>query len=164
MQGEKPGPGKRLMLVVAAGVQDPENLGSLLRSSAAFAADGVVLAGACADPFSRRVLRVSMGAALGMPLAHAPDAPSAVRSLEADCDIECWATVLDPRAEPLDKLARPWRLALLFGNEGHGLDPAGQHACRRRVTIAMPPGIDSLNVAVAAGIFLYHVSHIARDA
>jgi tRNA G18 (ribose-2'-O)-methylase SpoU len=151
-----------LTLVMAAGIQDPENLGSLLRSSAAFRAAGLILAGDCADPFSRRVLRVSMGAALSVPLAQAPDPAVAIRTLQEAHDVECWATVLDEDAATLEQLTRPARLALLFGNEGQGLDPAWPPLCRRKVTIAMPRGVDSLNVGVAAGIFLYHVSRLER--
>ena len=63
---------------------------------------------------------------------------------------------LDADAEPLARAARPERIALLFGSEGHGLDRSLVDRCDRRLTIAMRRGTDSLNVAVAAGIFLYH--------
>jgi tRNA G18 (ribose-2'-O)-methylase SpoU len=154
-------PDRPLTLVIAAGVQDPQNLGSLLRSSAAFAAGGIILTGDCADPFSRRVLRVSMGAALSLPLAAVRDTAALIRRLQESHDVECWAAVLDEDAARLEQIHRPSRLALLFGNEGHGLDPAWPPLCRRKVMIAMPREVDSLNVAVAAGIFLHHVSRSA---
>ncbi len=69
-----------------------------------------------------------------------------------------WATVLDADAEVLDPRTRPDRLAIVFGSEGHGIPRDVVTACDRRVTIPMPSGVDSLNVAVAAGIFLYELT------
>ena len=66
------------------------------------------------------------------------------------------ATVLDDAAEPLATAAVSPRTALVFGNEAHGLADDWSRLCQRRVTIPMQRGTDSLNVAVAAGIFLYH--------
>jgi tRNA G18 (ribose-2'-O)-methylase SpoU len=63
---------------------------------------------------------------------------------------------LDEAAEPLADAGRASRFGLLFGNEAQGLDAAHVAVCQRRVTIPMKLGTDSLNVAVAAGIFLYH--------
>lgn len=144
-----------LTLVVCVDVHDPENLGAILRNSAAFGVDGVVLAGRCADPLSRRVLRVSMGASLNLPLLAAPEVPLLLASLRGEHRVSCWATVLDDRADRLDASPRPARLALLLGNEARGLAEPWQQLCDRRVTIPMYRGVDSLNVAVAAAIFLY---------
>ena len=69
---------------------------------------------------------------------------------------ELAAAVLGDDAEPLPAAGRPRRLAVLFGNEAVGLSAADVAACDRRVTLPMRRGTDSLNVAVAAGIFLYH--------
>lgn len=146
-----------LTLVVCVDVHDPENLGAILRNSAAFGVRGVVLAGRCVDPLSRRVLRVSMGAACGLPLVLAPEVPPLIESLRRDHALECWATVLDSQATRLHSSQRPQRLALLLGNEAHGLADAWQQLCDRRVTIPMGSGVDSLNVAVASGIFLYEI-------
>ncbi len=144
-----------LTIVVCVDVHDPENLGSILRSRAAFGVSGVVLAGRCADPLSRRVLRVSMGAALAMPLVMAGDVAGVVSQLRARHGVSSWATVLDPAAPRLTDLPRPPRLALLLGNEAHGLSAACREICAAAVTIEMRGNTDSLNVAVAAGIFLF---------
>jgi tRNA G18 (ribose-2'-O)-methylase SpoU len=66
--------------------------------------------------------------------------------------------VIDTDAERLDNLQRPERLALLLGSEGHGLGDQWLRPCDRRITIPMQAGVDSLNVAVAAGIVLYHLT------
>jgi tRNA G18 (ribose-2'-O)-methylase SpoU len=149
--------GRRLTLAICAEVQDPENLGAILRISSAFGVDGVLVGGGgSADPFSRRVLRVSMGASLRVPIRETADIAAELDQLRDTLAVELAATVLDQSAEPLSAAKRSDRFALLFGSEGHGLDPAIIALCNRRVTIPMTLGTDSLNVAVAAGICLYH--------
>lgn len=143
-------------LVVLSGLMDPENMGAILRAAAAFGVDAVVVGPQCADPFSRRVVRVSMGAVFKLTLATSDDLTVAVTWLQEQAAIDVVATVLDPEAEPLDKARPSDRMALLLGNEGHGLDADLIQQCRRRVTIPMKMGTDSLNVSMAAGVFLYH--------
>lgn len=145
-------------LVVCPDVQDPENLGAILRIAAGFGVDGVVLGPRSADPFSRRVQRVSMGNVYRLPPLHTTDVPATLAELRARHGIESWATVLDADAAVLSTLERPQRLALVFGSEGHGLDDVVVRACDRKVTIPMRAGVDSLNVAVATGIFLYELT------
>lgn len=142
-------------VVVCPEIHDPENLGAMLRLSAAFAVDGLLLGPLCADPLSRRVLRTSMGAVLSLPWRKTADVSADLRDLKGR-GYELAATVLDANAEPLAGARRPKKLALLFGSEGHGLPVELAAACDRRLTIPMPPATDSLNVAVAAGIFLHH--------
>ena len=149
-------PGRPVTLVVCPNVQDPENLGAILRIAAAFGCDGVIVGRGGADPFSRRVLRVSMGAGLRVPVVESPDIEADLRRVGGELNVELAATVLDPLAEPLANARRQERLALLFGGEGHGLEPRIVALAHRRITIPMQGGTDSLNVAVAAGIFLHH--------
>jgi tRNA G18 (ribose-2'-O)-methylase SpoU len=141
-------------IVVCPDVQDPTNLGSIVRSAAAFGCDAIVLGRQCADPFSRRVLRVSMGAALHLPIIESADLAADVKAVAA-AGYEVFATVLDPAAEPLQGAKRGSRMAMLLGSEGHGLSDEWLALAHRRVTIPMQLGIDSLNVAVAAAVVLY---------
>jgi tRNA G18 (ribose-2'-O)-methylase SpoU len=150
-------PSRPLTLVVCSDVQDTENLGAMLRTGQALGIDGVVLGPRSADPWSRRVLRVSMGASLRLPIVEVADCGPALAALRGEHQVELWATVVDSDAVPLAELQRPRRLGLLFGSEGHGLQPAHVACCDRRVRIPMQPGVDSLNVAMAAGVFLYEV-------
>jgi tRNA G18 (ribose-2'-O)-methylase SpoU len=150
--------GGRATAVVCPDVQDPENLGAILRISSAFGVDLVLLGPRSADPLSRRVLRVSMGAALSVPLVRSDDLPADLERLRGEFGLQLAATVLDADAEPLETARRPARLAILLGSEGHGLERSLVVRCDRRITIPMQRGTDSLNVAVAAGIFLYHFS------
>jgi tRNA G18 (ribose-2'-O)-methylase SpoU len=152
-------PAKAEWLIVACpDVQDPTNLGTLLRNCAAFGVDLVLLGGKCADPFSRRVLRVSMGAVLELEIVEAQDLSRDLDVLQREHQVEIVATVLDAAATPLDQSSRGARMAILFGSEGHGLEADWIERADRRVTIPMQLGTDSLNVAVASGIFLYHFS------
>ena len=148
----------RLTVVVCPNCDNPENLGAIIRIGAAFGIDALLLGRGCCDPFSRRVLRVSMGAALRLSILESPDLERDLRRLRDEWQVKLFATVLDDAAEPLVQVAKPLRLALLFGNEADGLDARWQTLCDRRLTISMQPGTDSLNVAIAAGIFLHHFS------
>jgi tRNA G18 (ribose-2'-O)-methylase SpoU len=147
--------GERSTLVICPEIASVENIGSLIRIAAGFGVDGMLLGERCHDPFWRQSVRVSMGALFNLPLAKSQDILLDLRRLR-EMGYELVATVLDPDAEPLDRAPRGKRLGILFGNEAQGLDPRSVAACDRRVTLPMRQGIDSLNVAVAAGIFLYH--------
>ena len=151
-----------MTLVVCPDVQDPTNLGSIIRTTAAFGCAALVLGERCADPFSRRVLRVSMGAALQLPIiesaALADDWPQL-----AAAGFELVATVVgDAAAESLASFCPGPRTAILFGSEGHGLAAEHLALCRRRVTIPMQLGVDSLNVAVAAAVVLYELTRAGQ--
>jgi len=147
--------GSRAIVLICPDVQDPTNLGSIIRTAAAFGCGGVVLGCKCADPFSRRVLRVSMGAAFELPIVESRNLADELLALR-QAGFKLAATVIDAAAEPLATYRPPPRLALLFGSEGHGLSPEWLAHCDRRLTIPMRLGIDSLNVAVAAAVVLYH--------
>jgi tRNA G18 (ribose-2'-O)-methylase SpoU len=153
--------GPRATFVVCPRLDNPENLGAVVRIADVFGVDAVLTGGRCPDPLSRRVLRVSMGSALRVPVVTAADLPAEVDRLGLDHGFVTVATVTDPAAEPLDAFDRPDRLALLLGSESDGLGPDWLARCERRVTIPMRPGAESLNVAVAAGIVLHHVTRSA---
>lgn len=150
--------GTRATLVACPHTTDPDNLGTLIRLCAAFGIEALLLGPGCADPFSRRVLRVSMGNAFHLPIVERRDLRGDLVRLRDRWNVSLVATILDPAVEPLDRFTRPPRMALLLGNEADGLSSEWIDLCDRRTTIPMHPGTDSLNVAVAAGIFLYHVT------
>jgi tRNA G18 (ribose-2'-O)-methylase SpoU len=151
----------RLTLVVAVDIQDPENLGTVIRNSAAFGVQAVITTPQCADPFSRRVLRTSMGTVFAIPIIATRDLPETLRQLSNEYDISSAATILAPNAIPLSEFQRPPRLAVLFGNEGHGLPPEIVSLCTHAITMPMHGSIDSLNVGVASGVFLYQLTQAA---
>lgn len=151
-----PAPPAPATLVVLPHIDDPENLGAIFRNALALGADAVWLGAGCADPLSRRALRVSMGATLALPWVVEDAAPAALRRLCSENHLELIAAVTDADAAPLEQTQRGPRLALALGSEAHGLPAEWTALCDRRVTIPMSGRSDSLNVATATGILLYH--------
>jgi tRNA G18 (ribose-2'-O)-methylase SpoU len=143
------------LLVAGERITDPENAGALIRIASAFGASAVVLGKGSADPYSRRVLRVSMGNGLFLPVHEVDDFPATLESLAACQEYNTVATVLDAASVSLTKTQFASRTVLVFGNEYDGLSPTVLAACQRRLTISMLNGTDSLNIAVAAGICLH---------
>jgi tRNA G18 (ribose-2'-O)-methylase SpoU len=149
-------PNRQSTLVILPEITNSENMGSLIRISSAFGADAIILGPRCCDPFYRMSIRVSMGTIFSIPIVRSEDLLADLGKLRSEFGFQLAATVLDADAENLDRASRSDRLALLFGNEATGLAPEFINACDRRITPPMKLGTDSLNVAVAAGIFLYH--------
>ena len=145
-----------LLLVACPDLSNVENIGTMIRLCAGFGVDALVLGERSHDPFWRQSVRVSMGTVFSLPIVHSDDLLRDMRRLREEWGVELAATVLDDTAEPLSRATRPPRFGLVFGNEAQGLDAAPVAACDRRVTIPMKLGTDSLNVGVAAGIFLFH--------
>ena len=146
----------QLTLVICPEIANVENIGSLIRLSAGFGADAVILGERCHDPFWRQSIRVSMGTIFKLPLLHTDNLMRDLRRLKAEWKVELIATVLDTSAEPLSQANRSAKIGLLFGNEAQGLDAESIATCQRKVIIPMQHETDSLNVAVAAGIVLFH--------
>ena len=150
------GAGNALTLVVCPHTRNCDNLGSIIRIAAAMGADGLLLGEACTDPFWRRTIRVSMGTVFRLPLRVSEDLAADLRELRARYGVTLVATTLDDNATPLQLTTRPPRLGLLLGSEDQGLGPHWTNLCDQKVTLAMHHGTDSLNVATAAAVFLYH--------
>lgn len=148
------------LVVVCPRITDPDNLGGLMRLCRAFGAAALVVGPPSVDPFSRRVLRVSMGNAFHLPIVQPADLGATLSGLKGT-GFELAATLLDAAAVPLAAMSRPRRLALLLGNEADGLESEWAERCDHKVLIPMAPGTDSLNVTVSAGIFLYHFTQVA---
>jgi len=146
-----PDPGGPLpeRVIVPWGVQDPGNLGAILRSAAAFGFQEALLGPGCADPFAPRALRGSMGAAFLLPLR---------RSTRIEPDGAAWVA-LDggPGAMPLAEAPLEGPVRILVGNEGHGF--RGADLPPGVVRAAIPTrGVESLNAAVAAGIACFETA------
>lgn len=148
-----------LLLVVALGVVQVDNIGSILRSAACFAADAVLLDADCADPLLRKPIRFSMGRVFDLPWGVARDAASLLERLR-DRGVRRCALELAEDAAPLDAGLRDERLALVVGGEGAGVPESLRRACDATCAIpAAPPDEEgearSLNVATATAIGLY---------
>ena len=147
-----------LRLVVCVQICDPENVGSVIRTAAAFGVQAIVFTEGCADPFSRRVTRVAMGANLLLPLVEMTDCRQVLQQLAEQYRVQRYAAVIDDCGLGLAEVRPGDRWAVVFGNEGDGLPANICESCDQQVTIAMAAGVDSLNVGVSAGIFLYQMS------
>jgi TrmH family RNA methyltransferase len=144
------------LVVVLDEVQDPGNVGAAIRAADGCGATGVIATSGTADPLGWKALRGAMGSAFRLPIATRITMDEVRAALKAAA-IPLVATV--PRGGtllPLSDLKGP--AALLFGGEGGGLSADITQAADARLTIPMRPQVESLNVAVAAGIVLYEAA------
>jgi tRNA G18 (ribose-2'-O)-methylase SpoU len=147
-------------LVVLPEVRHAENLGLVIRAAHALGADGLLLSDIGCDPFTRRVIRVSMGSVFGLPVVRSASLAEDLQRLRDSHGFTLIAAVSDTDATPVDQFIRQagGGVAVLLGNEPDGLDAGWIGLCDRKVTIPMAPGVDSLNLAVAAGIVLHQLA------
>jgi TrmH family RNA methyltransferase len=140
-------------VAIVADVQDPGNMGAIVRVAEAAGADGVVSAGACADPYGWKALRGSMGSALRLPIASSPGAAEAA---DAARRRGCRVVATAPRGGgSLFKASLAAPVAIVIGSEGIGLPDRVLRVADEVVTIPMAEPVESLNTAVAAALLLY---------
>jgi len=144
------------VLLALEAVGNPDNVGGLFRTAAAFGASGIFVSPSTADPLYRKALRTSMGAVLQLPWSIAEPWPGALGMFRS----HGWrVAALTPHRDaiPIERFAsyRHSRVVLLVGAEGAGLTDAALAAADDRVTIPIAAQVDSLNVTVAAGIALH---------
>lgn len=144
-------------LLLLEGSNDTENIGAVVRSARGLGFDALVIDPTCADPFSRRAVRVSMGEVLFLPVVRCPDWSGALEQI-ASAGFEEWALTPDASAADLRTLEVPQKVAILGGAEGPGLVAATLAAATRRVRIPMQHGVDSLNLGHALAIAMAHVA------
>ena len=155
------------LLLVLAGVQDPGNVGTILRTASAFGATGAVTTASgqsgTASPFSPKALRASAGAALHLPILAGMSLPMLLTQLRVANVRTLASSVHNPREGDLPLLA-PWEVnwcepvALLVGNEGAGLPEEVERSADARIRIPMASGIESLNAAAAAAVLFYEAA------
>ena len=170
--GERPAPvswetlarGAR-RLVALERVGDADNVGAIFRGAGAFAAGGVLLDEACADPLYRKAVRTSMGATLEVPFADGVALPATIDALKG----EGWTVVgltpapAVPSLQDVVAVTHANRVVVVLGHEGEGLTTGALGACTHLARIPTTTAVDSLNVAMAAGVALYELSR-AREA
>lgn len=144
-------PGRYLVL---DGVQDPGNVGTIWRTADAFGADGLLLVNGCADPWSPKTIRATMGACFRLPAWEAD--LETVRALLDGAGIPLYATAL--RADTADvRQVDLKRAAVVIGSEGRGISKEALALCRRTIKIPMRERCESLNAAMAAGVVLWEM-------
>ena len=140
-------------VVTAVDVQDPGNVGALIRAAEAGGATGAFVCGASANPFSWKALRGSMGSALRLPIAAGLTTEAAI-SCMTKAGLRMIASVPRGGKSP-DDIDWHGQVGLLLGGEGPGLSDDVVARCSATVTIPMASAVESLNVAVAGGILIY---------
>jgi RNA methyltransferase, TrmH family len=155
------------LIVVLAGVQDPGNVGTILRSAEAFGATGVVAARGTADPWSPKALRASAGSALRLPVLRGMAIPVLLAQIKIE---KVKILAARGRAENKEKNfdSPAWvvddRLALFIGSEGRGLPTEVEHAADATISIPVSEAVESLNAAVAASVLLYEIARRRKKA
>lgn len=151
---------KRRAWIILPDATKPDNLGLVFRCGSALDAEAVVLGEQCCDPFSRRALRVSMGGVLQTPIYQAKNLAKEIQEARRRWNLPFYSTVLDDSAASsyefgTDVLAGSQYAAFVFGNEYSGLSSEFVSLCDHCVKIPMRGDVDSLNLGVSVGIFLY---------
>jgi RNA methyltransferase, TrmH family len=152
LSGLHPSPVARVLVLDA--VQDPGNIGTLARSAAAFGCELLACLPGTVDPWNRKAVRASAGALFRLPVVEAD--PAQLWDWTGRHDFV--ALGAEAGGEPMDRTDRPARAALVVGNEGAGLSAGVRERCDRLVGVPMRRDMESLNVAVAAGILLYELT------
>jgi TrmH family RNA methyltransferase len=159
--------GDTALVVVMAAVQDPGNIGTIVRSAEAFGATGAVTTRGSADPWSPKALRASAGSGLRVPVLRGMAIPVLLAQLRV-AGVKIVAA--SSRAAAVgggggNDAAADLReaVAIFIGNEGSGLPPEIEHAADARISIPMSAGVESLNAGVAASVVLYEAARQRKD-
>ena len=147
-------PVKHKQLLLCECIQDPGNLGTILRTAAAFGYDGVILSRDCADLENCKVIRASMGAVFSLPVYLVPDLCDVIGSLRASGKTVFAAALHHDAVTPM-VLPDLTRCVFVIGSEGQGLRAQTIAACNGCVTIPMQGQTESLNAAAAAAVLMW---------
>jgi len=146
------------LILIAVALQDPGNLGTLIRSAEAFGATGVLTTPGTVSPWNQKTIRASAGSVFRVPLAQAT---AEAMDLLAQSGVRLLAAVQHD-AQPIETFDLRQPCAFLIGNEGAGLEPGWLNMADDRVTIPCPGPVESLNAAVAGSLLLYEASRQRR--
>mgnify|MGYP003586118448 CR=1 FL=1 len=136
-------------------VRDPGNVGTLIRTAVATGADAVVLLGNCVDIYSPKVVRACMGAMLRVPIVSLTI--EQLTDVFETRKINSFAAILDKNAQDLFSYSFTKPVAVVLGNESHGISKEVLNICTNKVFIPQIGNIESLNVAVAGSVILYEI-------
>lgn len=135
-------------------IQDPVNLGTILRTAEAFGIDGIILSSDCCDIYSPKVVRGSMGAVFRLSYTIVDSVESFLNSYR---DINSFAAVVDRNAEKLTDISFDGSCVVCIGNEGNGLRRSVIGACGKAFTIPMNGRAESLNAAIASSVIMWEM-------
>ena len=138
-------------------MQDPGNLGTVLRTAEALGIDAVILSEHCPDLYSPKVIRSTMGSVFRQRTVRVSSLAESVAGWKR-AGMRCFAATLSPTARPLQRLPQSAFCGIVIGNEGNGVSPAVIAACGEEVYIPMQGAAESLNAAVAAALCMWELS------
>lgn len=143
-------------LLCLSSLRDPGNLGTIIRTARAFGIKEVILSSDCADIYSHKTLRASMGALFAVSTVRTDDLAKTLLSL-SEGGYKTYATTLNESALSLDTLSVDPKSVFVIGNEGHGLSDDIIKACSQAVYIPMTGGCESLNASIAASVLMWEI-------
>lgn len=140
--------------VVLDGIQDPGNVGTIIRAAEAFGCDGIFCVNSCADVFSPKTLRASMGSAFRIPVCSVNGVPDLEKKLEG---FTIYGAMLDNSAKRLGEMKFAEKTAIVIGSEGSGISPEVAAICGEKIYIPIS-GAESLNAAMAAAVIMWEMA------
>lgn len=147
---------KTAKIMLLESVRDPGNVGTIMRSAAAFGVDILILSRDCADIYNPKTVRGAMGALFKLNILTVDGICGAIDALRAN-GRNVYAAALDKDAVRLDEVCFEKTDAVVIGNEGHGLSENAVKACTRSLYIPMEDGSESLNAAIAASVIMWNM-------
>jgi tRNA G18 (ribose-2'-O)-methylase SpoU len=143
------------MAIALDAIADAENMGAIIRNAAAFGASAVIVDEQSCNPYLRRSVRVSMGTIVDVEIIFVEDLAASLKSIRQIGPFRLIGASLTENSIDLAKVEVAGNAVLVFGSEGWGLRESVTKECDILAKIPMAPGIDSLNVAIASGIFMH---------
>ena len=140
--------------IALEGLQDPGNLGTVIRTADAFGMDGVLLSQDCADPYSHKVIRAAMGSLFRIRCVQVPDLSEFIKNKTKN-GFSTFAAVPSEDADDVRQVKFTKDMIIVVGNEGSGLSKEIVESCSDRITVPMSGGAESLNAAVAAAVMIW---------
>lgn len=144
-------------LVLLENLQDPGNMGTIIRTADAFGIDALIISSNCVDIFSPKVLRATTGSVFRQQIFISENLPETVRALE-ESGVTCRCAVVDRDAQKVGSFAFGESCAVAIGNEGAGLTEEIKSAASGKITIKMNGQTESLNAGVAASVIMWEMS------
>lgn len=137
-------------------VQDPANMGAIIRTAEALGISGLLVSSGCCDRYNPKVLRASMGGVFRLPLVEVVSMAEAVAALQQR-GMTAFACVVEQDVQPIQRVTFPPGAVAVIGNEGNGLTVETSRACAQRITIRMAGRAESLNASVAASLVAWEM-------
>ena len=153
--------GKEAFLLMLEDIQDPGNLGTMIRTAEGAGVSGIVMSRGTADIYNPKVIRSTMGSVFRMPFVYVEDMPESIKQI-SKFGIRVYAAALDG-ATFYTKENYLGKIAFLIGNEGNGLTKEAVTAATQSVFIPMEGEVESLNASISAAVLMYEASRQRRE-